>query len=941
MARKSGSKSQSSKHGNGKGKPRGPSSDSQALKTRSIEEVLGVEALDFGVENEIFTPKSGLQHLQTRSEMRHSFNEFMEVIHGSANQMIQGNARSNMAVGTISIPILQQFDEVANTDTEPIAESNSVSETTMNLEHIDLDNTDDNEFHNAESNPVKIDVDDIQEEIDFWNSVVVCYIVGVNPPMEGFIRRIWKQLNADKVVMVRKGVFLVRFLTMDSRDKVLTGHYFFDSKPLILKPWNPYMDMDKPELQSAFFKIVAQLGKPIRRDHATICRDKLQFARVMGDVPLSQDLPDYIYFRDKNGVMVRVVIFYEWRPTRFTQCKMFGHLQAKCRQGMKRVWVRKASQPVPAPIQPITEHVASLIVDQEGFHRSLRPIRVRVESEVPVRISNAFQVLDVPLIDNAVLKQNKVKHFIQKHAVGLVGLLEHKVKLSNLGKLYQRVFTNWCFTSNSSFHSGGRIVVAWKYGCFTVNIVVASSQFVHCHITPVSGMHSFYCTFIYAFNDAAVDERTGATVRHSDIVDISNCIHACGMEYIKCVGRFFTWNNKQQGSKRVFSKIDRIMANQAWQGCFSAAEVCFMPEGHFDHSPGLLTVYPRSDGGRKPFKYFIMWKSSPVFSDTIQKIWSTQIVGNKMFTLVSKLKKVKQALRELNKVGFTNVQADDLKAYQDMIAAQSAMHNNPTDSTVADAELKSIQEYKDKHKAYLAFLSQKSKVAWLKEGDDNTALFHQSIKARKVQNQVDSIYDMNGDWKVTVEEQGLVCQDHHKNILNTPYTADEVKNSLFSIPGVKAPGPDGFGSYFYKDAWHIVGDDVIIAILDMLQNGELLKEVNHTVITLIPKTKCPKDVSEFRPISCCKTIYKCITKVLCGRLRQVLPDLILENQGGFVHRRYIVHNIMVVQDLVKHYGRKGVKPSCLMKIDLQKAYDTVDWHFLQDMLTYLVSPIIL
>ncbi|XP_021856398.1 uncharacterized protein [Spinacia oleracea] len=206
----------------------------------------------------------------------------------------------------------------------------------------------------------------------------------------------------------------------------MTGHYFFDNKPLTLKPWDPDMDMDKPELQSvpiwvqlklnfkywgekATFKIVAQLGKPIRRDQATICRDKLQFSRVMVDVPLSQDLPDYISFRDENGVMVRVALFYEWRPTMCTQCKMFGHLQAECRQGMKRVWVNKitkSSQPDPAPI---IEHVASPIVDQEGFQRSLEPIRVRVESEVPVRISNAFQMLDAPIIDNADLVGGQVQ----------------------------------------------------------------------------------------------------------------------------------------------------------------------------------------------------------------------------------------------------------------------------------------------------------------------------------------------------------------------------------------------------------------------------------------------------------------------------------------------------------------------------------------------------
>ncbi|XP_056698601.1 uncharacterized protein [Spinacia oleracea] len=684
MARKSGSKSQSSKHGNEKGKPRGPSSDSQALKTRSIEEVMGVEALDFGLENEIFTPKSGLQHLQTRSEARHSFNEFMEVIHGSANQMNQDTARSNME--TVS------------------------------------DNIDVSEIHSDESNPFEIDFDDIQEEIDFWSSDVVCYIVGANPPinvMEGFIRRIWKQLNVDKVVMVRKGVFLVRFLTMDSRDKVLKGHYFFDSKPLILKPWNSDMNMDTPELQSvpiwvqlklnfkywgekALFKIVAQLSKPLRRDHATICRDKLQFARVMVDVPLSQELPDFISFRDENGIMVRVAIFYEWRPTMCTKCKMFGHLQTECRQGQKKIWVRKAPPPVSVPVQPTVqgEHVVSPIVDQEGFQRSLRPIRVRVGIETPVRTSSVFQVLEASLLDNEELVGGQYQGDEQriKYAVGLVGLLEHKVKIYNLGKLYQKVFVNWCFTSNSSYHSVGRIVVAWKAGCFTVNIVVASSQFVHCHVTPVSGRKPFYCTFVYAYNDAgmrqnlwrdllllntqdpwivcgdfncvmALDERIGAPVRHRDIVDVSNCMHACGMEDIKCVGNLFTWYNKQKGNNRVFSKIDRFMANHAWQSCFLVAEVCFMPEGHFDHSPGLLSVYPRDDGGKKPFKYFTMWKPSTVFSDTVQQAWNTRILGTKMFILINKLKRVKLALKELNKVGFTDIHAADLRAYQTMVSA--------------------------------------------------------------------------------------------------------------------------------------------------------------------------------------------------------------------------------------------------------------------------------
>lgn len=142
-----------------------------------------------------------------------------------------------------------------------------------------------------------------------------------------------------------------------------------------------------------------------------------------------------------------------------------------------------------------------------------------------------------------------------------------------------------------------------------------------------------------------------------------------------------------------------------------------------------------------------------------------------------------------------------------------------------------------------------------------------------------------------------------------------------SIPGSKYPGPDGFGAHFYKDCWHIIGPEVTEAVMSFFHTGKLLKEVNNTVITLVPKGKCPDILTNFRPISCCNVIYESISKILCERLRLVLPELIAENQSGFVHGRYIAHNIMICQDLVKDYGRKQAKPGCVMKLDLRKAYD--------------------
>lgn len=57
-------------------------------------------------------------------------------------------------------------------------------------------------------------------------------------------------------------------------------------------------------------------------------------------------------------------------------------------------------------------------------------------------------------------------HLIYKLSVGIVSLMETRVKAVNLDSLYQRVFSDWCFNSNSNFHSGGRTVIAWKPGSF-------------------------------------------------------------------------------------------------------------------------------------------------------------------------------------------------------------------------------------------------------------------------------------------------------------------------------------------------------------------------------------------------------------------------------------------------------------------------------------------
>ena len=191
----------------------------------------------------------------------------------------------------------------------------------------------------------------------------------------------------------------------------------------------------------------------------------------------------------------------------------------------------------------------------------------------------------------------------------------------------------------------------------------------------------------------------------------------------------------------------------------------------------VLSVYPDIRDDKRPFKYFTMWKQSPHFEARVSTSWRMEVQGTKMFKVVTKLKAVKKTLKELNKEGFTNLQAADLRAHRETVAAQQRMHANPRNHQFAQEELISVREYQGKHKAYIAFLSQKAKSAWIKEGGENTALFHQSIRERKVKNQVYGIFDAQGNWQDTHEGVNKAFLSYYESLLSKDHGSRVTVNS--------------------------------------------------------------------------------------------------------------------------------------------------------------------
>ena len=135
----------------------------------------------------------------------------------------------------------------------------------------------------------------------------------------------------------------------------------------------------------------------------------------------------------------------------------------------------------------------------------------------------------------------------------------------------------------------------------------------------------------------------------------------------------------------------------------------------------------------------------------------------------------------------------------------------------------------------------------------------------------------------------------------------------------------------------MVRGDVIHDVLCFLNSGSLPNSLNHTFITLIPKTKNPKYVIEFRPISLWNVLYKIFSKVLANRLKRVIPNIILEHQRAFLKGRLITDNILLAFETLHYMKNHNSRNSGFMtlKLDMSKAYGRVEWSFLKAMMTQM------
>lgn len=114
------------------------------------------------------------------------------------------------------------------------------------------------------------------------------------------------------------------------------------------------------------------------------------------------------------------------------------------------------------------------------------------------------------------------------------------------------------------------------------------------------------------------------------------------------------------------------------------------------------------------------------------------------------------------------------------------------------------------------------------------------------------------------------------------------------------------------------------------------KQINSTHICLVPKTTTTSSIRKFRPISLSITLYKIITKVIVFDIKHLFPDITGPTHSSFLTNHQASDNALVVQEILNFFKTSKQRNSqLLMKIDLEKAFDCMEWSFIHDTLVYI------
>eukprot|EP00253_Pinus_taeda_P016622 PITA_16622 len=428
-----------------------------------------------------------------------------------------------------------------------------------------------------------------------------------------------------------------------------------------------------------------------------------------------------------------------------------------------------------------------------------------------------------------------------------------------------------------------------------------------------------------------------------------------------------TWRNRRAGEDRIAKRLDRFLITE---GLLSRVPLLRQwPDeiGNSDHFPIFLDLSFPPPKPPSPFKFNSSWLLEPSFNTLFTSTWihpDSLSSDSKSYLFMENLKRLKKSTISWAKERQKKQNEDLLKIREELKSLES-IDADGYSSQASKERILSLE--KAQNQILLAKEEEwrlKSRAIWLKSGDENTSFFHNYAKGRKSANTIWILKDEEGREVNTFSDLSGLGQRHFQRIfsdpgeatiaevmrttqcfpsfleedeadeLACPVTKEEVEAAMKCMGKDKSPGPDGWTIELFLHFFDQIGAEITEVVEESRLKGEIYKPFNSTFIAMIPKQDDPESFEDFRPISLCNCIYKIIAKVIAIRLVPILSRNISMEQFGFLDGRQIHEAIGVAQEVL-HSIKQKKKKGVVLKIDLSKAYDRINWLYLRMLLTHL------
>jgi ribonuclease HI len=425
--------------------------------------------------------------------------------------------------------------------------------------------------------------------------------------------------------------------------------------------------------------------------------------------------------------------------------------------------------------------------------------------------------------------------------------------------------------------------------------------------------------------------------------------------HLDTIGNQLTWSNARGGSAYAALRLDRVICNSLWIDSWKTVSCCTLPKNQSDHHPLLFTSESEVQTFPSSFKFQRMWLLHDDCKRVVSDHWKMNVVGCPMFILKTKLKLLKPILKAWNKEVFGDVHTKVANAVALVNSIQQIINDSGYTDALGDEEKLAQIHLDEALRIQEHFWRDKSRSKWFIEGDRNTTYFHKLTKTRHASSRLvrlkvgDNYITDTNDMEQHVLDfyHDLFGSDNHcvptdivertipnlvtaadNDLLTRVPSFDEVKQAVFNMDGSSSPGPDGFGGCFFQHFWDVVGPDVVASVTQFFRQGWILPNLNSSHVVLIPKFPGAETIENFRPIAMVNFQFKIITKILADRLAVIAPKIVSEHQRGFIKDRHIYECIGIASEAINLLDKKSFGGNMAMKIDIKKAFDTLDWGFL-------------